>query len=66
MPRATPTRGAPTPIRRRKLCDEIAERLMARIRDGELAPGEPLPSERELMDLYGVGRPSVREALQAL
>jgi DNA-binding FadR family transcriptional regulator len=62
----TPTRGAPTPIRRRKLCDEIAERLMARIRDGELAPGEPLPSERELMDLYGVGRPSVREALQAL
>jgi DNA-binding FadR family transcriptional regulator len=76
--RATPTRGAPRlprpasagevtpPIRRRKLCDEIAERLMARIRDGALAPGEPLPSERELMDLYGVGRPSVREALQAL
>ncbi len=57
---------SPGPIRRRKLCDEVAERLMASIRDGELAPGEPLPSERELMDLYGVGRPSVREALQAL
>ena len=54
------------PIRRRKLCDEVVDRLMARIRAGELAPGDPLPSERALMDAYGVGRPSVREALQAL
>jgi DNA-binding FadR family transcriptional regulator len=36
------------------------------ISHGELRPGDPLPSERELMTLYGVGRPAVREAMQAL
>lgn len=53
-------------IPRRKLYEEVLDRLQARIRDGELAPGDQLPSERELMDRYGVGRPAVREALQAL
>lgn len=33
---------------------------------GELAPGDRLPSERELMSAFGVGRGSVREALFAL
>lgn len=63
-------RTAPTvtsePIQRRKLHQEVLDRLMARIQAGEFAPGEPLPSERDLMDAYGVGRPSVREALQQL
>lgn len=54
------------PIQRRKLYQEVLERLQQRIRSGELAPGDHLPSERELMDVYGVGRPAVREALQAL
>ncbi|KQP23624.1 GntR family transcriptional regulator [Pseudorhodoferax sp. Leaf267] len=39
---------------------------MARIESGEIRPGDQLPPERELMDQYGVGRPAVREALQAL
>jgi len=33
------------------------------IRDGEFAEADRLPSERELMRHFGVGRPSVREAL---
>jgi GntR family transcriptional regulator, sialic acid-inducible nan operon repressor len=33
---------------------------------GEFRPGDPLPSERTLMESYGVGRPAVREALQQL
>lgn len=54
------------PIQRRKLSDEVRERLLAEIEGGNLAPGEVLPSERELMARYGVGRPAVREAMQAL
>ncbi|PTM42529.1 transcriptional regulator NanR [Bosea sp. 124] len=56
----------PEPIPRRKLHQEVLDRLMARIHAGEFAPGQQLPSERDLMDAYGVGRPSIREALQQL
>lgn len=55
-----------TPIRRRKLYEEVVVRLEAMIHEGELNPGDPLPSERELMQHYGVGRPAIREALFAL
>jgi DNA-binding FadR family transcriptional regulator len=54
------------PIIRRKLSDEIRERLLGMIRSGELHPGDRLPSERELMAKYGVGRPAIREAMQSL
>ncbi len=54
------------PIQRRKLYHEVLERLMARIESGEIAPGDQLPAERELMEFYGVGRVAVREALQEL
>jgi DNA-binding FadR family transcriptional regulator len=54
------------PIHRRKLSHEVVERLLSRIESGEIAPGDPLPSERELMEAYQVGRPAIREALQSL
>ena len=53
-------------IQRRKLYQEVLDRLMERIRTGAIPPGAQLPSERELMEAYGVGRPAVREALQSL
>ena len=56
----------PAPIARRKLSHEVLERLLARVRSGEFPPGSLLPSERNLMQAFGVGRPAVREALQAL
>src|SRR4030095_4863949 len=52
-----------TVIRRRKLYEEIAQHLEQRIRDQAVATGEQLPSERDLMKEFGVGRPAVREAL---
>lgn len=55
-----------SPILRRKLGREVLDRLLARIRSTEWPPGTELPSERELMATLGVGRPAVREALQAL
>lgn len=54
------------PIQKRKLYQEVLDRLMLRIQTGEIAPGAQLPPERELMEQYGVGRPAIREALQAL
>jgi GntR family transcriptional repressor for pyruvate dehydrogenase complex len=39
---------------------------MERIQNGTLRPGDKLPPERQLMDMLGVGRSSVREALKAL
>jgi GntR family transcriptional regulator, sialic acid-inducible nan operon repressor len=54
------------PIRRRKLGQEVLDRLLNKIQSGNFQPGSHLPSERELMKLYSVGRPAVREALQGL
>jgi DNA-binding FadR family transcriptional regulator len=53
-------------IVRRKLSHEVADRLIARIESGEIPSGSQLPSERDLMEQFGVGRPAVREALQSL
>lgn len=56
----------PLPIRRRKLADDVEERVLALIQTGGLKPGDTLPSERELMARYKVGRPAIREAMQNL
>lgn len=54
------------PIPRRKLYQEVLDRLLARISSGEYAPGDQLPSERQLMEMFRVGRPAIREAIQTL
>jgi len=54
------------PIARRKTYELVAERLLDQIRDRHLTPGDVLPPERELVQSYGVGRSSVREALRML
>lgn len=54
------------PIVRRKLADVVFDRLRAMIVDGELAPGDAMPSERDLMERFQVGRPAIREAMQTL
>lgn len=54
------------PIVRRKLSDEVFDRLETMITSGELLPGDEMPSERVLMERFGVGRPAIREAMQSL
>lgn len=53
-------------IPRRKLHEEVADRLQALILSDTYDVGDPLPSEKELMERYGVGRPAVRQALLTL
>lgn len=53
------------PIERRKVYEQVSERLSAQI-GTSLQPGDTLPSERELAERYRVGRSSVREALRML
>lgn len=53
-------------IVRRRLSDEVFDRLTAMITSGEINPGDAMPSERDLMQRFGVGRPAVREAMHAL
>ncbi|VEB53453.1 GntR family transcriptional regulator [Salmonella enterica subsp. enterica] len=50
----------------KKLSEMVEEELEQMIRRHEFGEGEQLPSERELMAFFNVGRPSVREALAAL
>ncbi|MBV9680185.1 MAG: FadR family transcriptional regulator [Solirubrobacterales bacterium] len=54
------------PVATERVSDVIAERLARAIRDGELRPGDRLPTEQELADDFQVGRTSVREGLQKL
>src|SRR3954468_3803165 len=63
---AVPQGGVPTPIVVAQRYEQVVRRLSADIAAGRLAPGERLPSERDLARALGVGRASVREALAAL
>lgn len=49
-----------------KLSHLVAEHLRARIAKGELATGDSLPSEAELLTQFGISRPTLREALRVL
>lgn len=53
-------------IQRKSLSDQIIDSLITMIAKGELKPGDKLPSEPQLMEQFGVGRSSVREAIGAL
>nr|WP_049565282.1 FadR/GntR family transcriptional regulator [Streptomyces sp. SBT349] len=48
------------------MSDEVQEQIKKLILRRRLAPGDPLPTESEMMSLFGVSRNSVREALKAL
>lgn len=45
---------------------QIAEALRFAIHEGEIAPGEKVPSESQLMEHFGVARMTVRQALAEL
>ncbi len=54
------------PPRKVTIVESIVDQMVAQIQEGKLNPGDRLPSERHLIDILGVSRSSVREALQGL
>ena len=55
-----------TAVRAPKTGELVASHLRRQIVRGELRPGETLPLETELMEQYGVSRPTLREAFRIL
>ncbi|MFG6191822.1 FadR/GntR family transcriptional regulator [Nonomuraea sp. JJY05] len=55
-----------TPVVKRSAAVQVADQIVAAIRDEQLKPGDKLPSERELAQNFAVSRPTIREALAAL
>lgn len=53
-------------VRAPKLPHIIAQHIRAQIASGELRPGDSLPSEAELLEDFGISRPTLREALRVL
>ena len=53
-------------IGRTSLSEEIRIKIESEILNNNLAPGEKLPTEMELSEMFGVSRASVREAIKNL
>ncbi len=54
------------PVKRTKVYAEVAAQIHRLIRDGRLRPGDRLPPERDLAEMFGVSRTSVRDAIRVL
>lgn len=59
----SPTIAAPPPRKHRNLAQGVVAHIADSIRQGNLNPGEKLPTESEIMRLHGVSRTVVREAI---
>ena len=55
-----------TPIDRSGITELVVQRIKELLQQGELKAGSRLPPERELADMLGISRPSLRTALKAL
>ncbi len=53
-------------IKRNSLSDEIINYIQTQILEGKINPGQMLPAEKEMCNLFSVGRSTVREAIKAL
>lgn len=59
-------RGAFRPVLKQNLADRLARRIRAMIAEGNYKEGDRLPAIMEMARRFGVGHPSLREALKKL
>ncbi len=55
-----------TPVASGRISELIADQIRGLVREGQLRPGDRLPSERDLCQQFGVSRVTVRDALRLL
>src|SRR6202034_3582540 len=55
-----------TPVIRTTLTADICRKMVSQLIGGNWSEGSKIPAERELCQMLGVGRASLREALKAL
>lgn len=54
------------PLKKETLTEQVMAQIAEKVTSGEIGPGERLPDERSLAEMFGVTRSRVREALRAL
>jgi GntR family transcriptional regulator, transcriptional repressor for pyruvate dehydrogenase complex len=54
------------PIQQQRAHEYVAEQIRRHIALRLIAPGESLPTERELASIFGVGRPTIQHAMRLL
>ena len=54
------------PLERRSISEQVANRIMAMIKSGNLKSGDQLPTEAQMTVAFGISRSPLREALKAL
>ena len=57
--------GGPV-VARRPISEQVANRILAMIKSGNLRSGDRLPTEQKMGIAFGISRPPLREALKAL
>ncbi len=63
---AAPPDFAGAALDRRSISEQVANRIMAMIKSGNLKAGDRLPTEQQMGIAFGISRPPLREALKAL
>jgi GntR family transcriptional repressor for pyruvate dehydrogenase complex len=53
-------------VERKPITEIVAESILSLIRDGQLRPGDKLPSQKDLVQMLKVSQPTLREALTGL
>lgn len=53
-------------LERPSIAEQVAGRIMAMIKSGNLKSGDRLPTEQQMTIAFGISRPPLREALKAL
>ncbi|HWA20462.1 MAG TPA: FCD domain-containing protein [Devosia sp.] len=64
-PKSKPSFGGGA-LERRSISEQVANRILAMIKSGNLKSGDRLPTEQQMGIAFGISRPPLREALKAL